>query len=143
MVLMVLFALAMFGLSRITPRFPMPGSVRNTLLAMIFAPGALCIACGILEFRRRKTTVDPRYPEKASILVCSGIYRYTRNPMYVGALLLLLATAIAVQAPATLIFLPLFVWHMNAFQIRPEEEMLLAKFGEPYGDYMRKVRRWV
>lgn len=143
MLLLALFALAMFGLSRITPQVALPGSLRIVLLALACTPGLVCAVCGVIEFRRRKTTVDPRYPDKASSLVCSGIYRITRNPMYAGFLLILTGIGIALQSPVALILLPVFVAYMNAFQIRPEEDLLRAKFGTPYEDYLRTVRRWI
>lgn len=104
--------------------------------------GAIAVA-GSIGFRRARTTVNPLHPEKASALVTSGIYRYTRNPMYVGVTLVLIGIAAwlwwlpAILAPAG------FVAYITRFQIGPEERALADKFGAQYEQYCRSVRRWL
>ena len=98
---------------------------------------------GAREFRRSRTTVNPLHPERASSVVTSGIYRYTRNPMYVGIVLVLLGCFVAFGALSGLAGLPIFIAYMNRFQITPEEHALQAKFGREYTDYQARVRRWV
>ena len=97
----------------------------------------------VRRFFTANTTVSPLTPKKAEALVTDGLYRYSRNPMYLGLALIL--TGIAVWAGNWLGFLgvPLFVVLITQFQIKPEEEILLEKFGEPYGDYKMQVRRWI
>jgi protein-S-isoprenylcysteine O-methyltransferase Ste14 len=107
------------------------------ILALYF-----CLA-GVVEFRKHKTTVDPRCPDKASGLVDTGVYRFSRNPMYVGFALFLVATVVALGAPLLLLGVLLFVIYMNRFQIRPEEQCLFDLFGATYEQYTRKVRRWL
>jgi protein-S-isoprenylcysteine O-methyltransferase Ste14 len=81
-------------------------------------------------------------PDAASSLVVSGIYRYTRNPMYAGFLLILLGWAAFLSNILALIVLPAFVLYMNRFQILPEERVLTTLFADEYTEYLARVRRW-
>ncbi len=94
-------------------------------------------------FFQHNTTVNPHNPSKSEQLVTSGIYQYSRNPMYVGMALLLTAVGIWIGNWMVVPALLLFVWFLTRFQIIPEEEILREKFGEAYGDYCMKVRRWI
>ena len=98
---------------------------------------------GVLSFRQAQTTVNPLKPETASALVRSGIYQYSRNPMYVGFALVLLAWACYLTSPFALFGVLGFVLYMNRFQIRPEERALLTLFGSEYPVYQTQVRRWL
>jgi len=95
------------------------------------------------SFQKAKTTFNPLKPDAASSLVASGIYRVSRNPMYVGFLLVLTGWAMWLSHPLPFLFLPIFVGYMNRFQISPEERVLSAKFGEEYDTYKQSVRRWL
>jgi protein-S-isoprenylcysteine O-methyltransferase Ste14 len=75
--------------------------------------------------------------------VDSGIYRFTRNPMYLGMLLVLTAGAVYLGNLAAFAVLPVFVVCMNRLQICPEERFMQEKFGEAYRDYTARVRRWI
>mgnify|MGYP006169944907 CR=1 FL=1 len=143
LVLVALFALAMWLLAQLVPPLALP-AVWGLVLAIGFAGGGVAVAVsGVLAFRRANTTVDPRVPQQSSSLVIRGIYRYSRNPMYVGFLLLLMAWVFYLLSAAALALLPLFVLYMNRFQIAPEERFLLQKFGAEYQAYTRQVRRWL
>jgi len=121
--------------------FPLPG---RALIAAAFFVVSLVIGLpAVLGFRRAKTTVNPLKPEASTALVTGGIYRWTRNPMYLAMLLLLLAWACIVSNWAALAMLPLFVAYLNRFQIAPEERALQARFGTEFESYRRKVRRWL
>jgi len=99
---------------------------------------------GVLQFRSSRTTIDPMNPGKASALVTSGLYRRTRNPMYLGMLLLLLSWALVQGSLVSVVVTLLtFVPYMNRFQIQPEERALKQHFGDEYVDYMLSVRRWI
>ena len=87
--------------------------------------------------------MNPRTPDKATSLVSGGIYRFSRNPMYLGFLLLLAAWFFYVENWAAAILLPLFVLYMNRFQIAPEERALVAMFGPEFITYTQRVRRWM
>lgn len=142
-VLVILFAVAMWLLAQWVPPLMLPLSWR-LLFAGTFAISGIAIAlAGVLAFRRANTTVDPRVPQQSSSLVIRGIYRCSRNPMYVGFLLLLTALGCYLMTAAAFALLPLFVWYMNRFQIAPEERHLLQKFGADYQAYCEKVRRWL
>jgi protein-S-isoprenylcysteine O-methyltransferase Ste14 len=82
-------------------------------------------------------------PEAASSLVVAGIYRVTRNPMYLGFLLILLGWAAWLSNVLALLPLAGFVIYMNVFQIRPEERALEALFGPEFEAYKKQVRRWI
>jgi protein-S-isoprenylcysteine O-methyltransferase Ste14 len=99
---------------------------------------------GLLAFRASRTTVNPMRPERASSLVTHGVYRITRNPMYVGMVCLLLAWGLYLAHWPALLAGPLaYVLYLNRFQIAPEERVLLDLFGPSYRSYMGQVRRWL
>ncbi len=118
-----------------------PGGVYLALLCTVLGLGL--IVSGVHAFRRAATTVDPRYPERSRDLVITGIYRFTRNPMYLGMLLMLLAFSLHLGSVPALLGLPMFVLYMNRFQIQPEERALARQFGDAFRDYCRQVRRWL
>ncbi len=83
------------------------------------------------------------HPQKATVLVVEGIFRFTRNPMYLGLALLLGSWACLLENMIAALFLPLFILYMTHFQIRPEERELLVIFGNPYREYLENVHRWL
>lgn len=95
-----------------------------------------------LAFRRARTTVNPLRPATATALVTEGIYRYTRNPMYLGQALVLLGAMLWLGSAAAMLVVPLFVGWITRFQIVPEERVLSARFGADYAAFRRRVRRW-
>ena len=109
-------------------RFP-ASFLSSASLALL---GAVICLSGVVSFRRAKTTVNPMRPDSTSSLVVSGIYQYTRNPMYLGFLLLLLGWAIFQSNLAPFALIPAFVVHMNHFQIGPEERALGSLFAQEY-----------
>lgn len=116
---------------------------RSAFACIFYTVGSAIVVAGVLTFRRMKTTVNPLTPEATTTMVTSGIYRFTRNPMYLGFFLVLIGWAIYLSNWLALAVLPLFVWYMNRFQILPEERALGAKFPEAFTAYKRSVRRWV
>ncbi|UVT17945.1 MAG: isoprenylcysteine carboxylmethyltransferase family protein [Nitrospira sp.] len=125
------------------PTFTIAPPWRSAFACFCFAVGSAIVAAGVLTFRRMKTTVNPLTPEATTTMVISGIYRYTRNPMYLGFFLVLMGWAIYLSNWLAFAGLPLFVWYLNRFQILPEERALGAKFPEAFTAYTRSVRRWV
>lgn len=101
--------------------------------ALVLMGGSVCLM-GIMSFCRAKTTVDPTRPERAANLVIAGIYRQSRNPMYLGLLLVFAGCVVYAGNFAGVVVLPGFVWFLNRFQIGPEEDILWRKFGAPYED---------
>jgi len=116
---------------------------QKVLTVLLLIAGGLSGAQAVLVFFQNKTTIDPRVPETATALVTAGVYRISRNPMYLGLLLLLLSVAIYLGTLTAAIVVPAFVWFMTEFQIKPEEEKLSEIFGEAYRDYLTRVRRWI
>jgi len=136
-------ALLMWLAARLFPFFDFELPWRELFAALLLI-GALIIGlAAVYGFRRAKTTVNPLKPEASTALVTGGLYRWTRNPMYLAMLLLLLAWACIVSNWAALAILPLFVAYLNRFQIGPEERALQARFGAEFESYRRKVRRWL
>jgi len=119
----------------------LPG--HHGLAAIISGVGIFFILAGVYEFQKAKTTLNPTTPAATSSVVASGIYRVSRNPMYVGFLLVLTGWAIFLSHPLPFLLLPAFVAYMNRFQISPEERVLSAKFGDEYDTYKQSVRRWL
>lgn len=113
------------------------------LSLLLFVAGIAIGVRGVLVFRRHETTVHPSRPDDASAVVTTDIYRYTRNPMYLGLALVLCAWAVVLENLAAVPGVPLFMAYLTAFQIRPEERVLAEKFGAAYDDYRRTVRRWL
>jgi protein-S-isoprenylcysteine O-methyltransferase Ste14 len=125
------------------PTLPLSDGLRHGLSGLCVAAGIGFDLAGLLAFRKARTTVNPLRPSKASAMVTGGVYRFTRNPMYVGLLLLLLAWALHLSAWWPFAGLPLFVLYIGRFQIAPEERALRILFGTRYDDYAARVRRWL
>lgn len=104
--------------------------------------GLLVLLASVRSFAIAGTTVNPIEPEKAGQLVTSGLYRFTRNPMYLGMLLVLFAGAIALQNIAALSGPILYAISMTLFQIMPEERVLEENFGSAFTVYRQQTRRW-
>jgi protein-S-isoprenylcysteine O-methyltransferase Ste14 len=122
-------------------RFPFPG---REMFALAIGVAALAVdIAGMLVFVRARTTVNPLRPDKASTLVTAGIFRLTRNPMYLGMATLLVAWGVYLANPLALIGIPAFVGYMNRFQIAPEERALETRFGAQFIEYRDRVRRWL
>tara|TARA_R110001592_G_scaffold52480_1_gene160529 strand:+ start:3004 stop:3462 length:459 start_codon:yes stop_codon:yes gene_type:complete len=129
----------------ISERFPTNNEPQfRLLIAPILAGLGLSIAVsGILSFRRAATTVSPLTPERATSLVIVGIYKFTRNPMYLGLLLILIAWSVFLFSLYSALMLIVFVLYLTEFQIKPEEKALTTLFGDEYVAYTKSVRRWV
>ncbi|MGL6071641.1 methyltransferase family protein [Craterilacuibacter sp.] len=139
--LCLLLAGLMYGLAASGIDLRLPGA--SVLTALLALSGCALLLSGVAEFIRARTSVNPLRPESASTLVTGGLYRFSRNPMYLGDLLLLGAWALYLGKLLPLLALPLFVLYMNRFQIRPEERALGKHFGMAYQDYCQRVRRWI
>ena len=141
----IITAAAMYGVSKMVPSltFLLNGS---TALALALGLGVIGMSLGVMgvtQFRKAQTTPNPQALEKVSSLVTSGIYRYSRNPMYLGLVLILLGWAFYLSHFLAFVLLPVFILYMTRFQIQPEEQMMARKFGKTYQAYLNKVRRWI
>lgn len=134
---------AMWAAAQVAPRLQLPQLVRmGTAIAMLLA-GTLVALGGVWSFRRARTTVNPLKPEKSASLVTSGVYTVTRNPMYLGMAMVLIAWAVFLSSPWMLLGPALFAAYITRFQIIPEERVLDRLFGEPFAEYKTRVRRWL
>ena len=141
-IVFAVFALLMYLLSIFLPvgYFDFFGR-KYLMLALLVIAGCIGLIA-LFQFFKSKTTVDPTNPSKASKLVSSGVYQYSRNPMYLGMLLLLLAWGLWLGNAFNVLLAAGFVAYMNKFQILPEEESLSDLFGKEYAQYCTLVRRW-
>ncbi len=138
-----LVAAAMWGVCALGPQFPIASGLKYVVVAMLVVAGLSFDALAILAFRRSRTTINPLKPERASAMVTGGVYRVTRNPMYLGMALLLLAWAVYLSALLPFAGLLIYLLYITQFQIKPEEHVLQGIFGEEYTSYAAGVRRWL
>lgn len=136
-------ALLMWCSSYAGPLLASAAAIRLPAALLIAATSLAIDLAGVLSFRRAKTTVNPMKPETTSALVCSGVYRVTRNPMYLGVLFILTAWAMYLSALWGLLGPLAFMLYITRFQIVPEEKILSNLFGKDYLAYQAKVRRWL
>jgi protein-S-isoprenylcysteine O-methyltransferase Ste14 len=139
----LLIAATMWHLSAYEPALSLSAEMSEILVLFLVIVGVSFDVCGLLAFRQLKTTINPMSPNKTSALVTGGIYRLSRNPMYVGLFLFLMAWAIQLSMLWPFIGPVLFVIYINRFQITPEERVMESKFGDEYSVYKNKVRRWL
>lgn len=141
--LFAVFAVAIWAAGRYLPtaNLALPGRQTIALISILLGLGV--ISAGVFEFRRRKTTMSPFSPERTASVVSSGIYRWTRNPMYLGMALALFGVAVWQANLFGFAVVLLFCAYLTRFQIVPEERMLLKLFGEEFAAYMNQVRRWI
>lgn len=121
-------------------QYPFPG--RFLLAGIVMLAGILLALAGVRALRRAHTTISPCTPHKTAVLVTDGLYARTRNPMYLGLLIVVLGVAIALANPFTLIGPVLFVLWIDRFQIQPEERVLFERIGSAYESYRASTRRW-
>ena len=139
----VLIGAAMAVIAWFTPALEIGSNVRFAVGGIAIALGALVAVQGARMFWRNKTTISPVDLESASALVTSGVFRFSRNPMYVGFTAMLVGWAVCLAAPWALVGPVAFVLFTNRFQIIPEERVMRDKFGQAYDDYQAQVRRWI
>ena len=134
----------MFALSWLFPQFVI-NIPKNIVVSIILTViGASICIWGVASFRIAQTTVNPNKPEQASSLVIKGVYRISRNPMYLGFLFFIIAWGIFLSHWLSLLLLPtIFVVYINRFQIPLEEEALYIKFGNEFVSYKKLVRKWL
>lgn len=140
--LALLCAAAMWWIAAMTSTFGVDLRFRLAAGIMLGALGASICLRAVIQFRRARTTVNPTTPDASSALVTSGIYRLTRNPMYLGFFLMLCGWASVLDASLAWCGPVFFVLYMNRFQIAPEERMLTRHFGDDFVRYRKQVRRW-
>lgn len=117
--------------------------LRRVLMDLGYQLSALCVVAAVVSFVRARTTINPLHPERASALVTDGIFRYSRNPMYLSLLLLLLGHAFEIWNWPAFGGPMAYAAYITRFQIVPEERVLTRLFGDDYARYRQRVRRWL
>jgi len=139
---MLVFAALMWILSQYLPVYTWPLNTQYIGLGMIVL--GVCIDfSSLVKFLLSKTSVNPMRPEKTQVLVTTGMYQISRNPMYFGLLLLLTGWSLYVGALSAILLIPMFILLITKIQIQPEEVILQELFGQKYLDYKKNVRRWI
>jgi protein-S-isoprenylcysteine O-methyltransferase Ste14 len=141
--LTVLFCLLMWLVSGLTPGIDIPAGLKIAGLLIFSGIAAYVGVAAVLPFRKSATTVNPMKPEASSALVTSGIFRRSRNPMYLALLLFLIGWGIYLSNLYSLLAVAVFVLYLTHFQIRVEEKVLERLFGAEFTDYKKRVRRWI
>jgi protein-S-isoprenylcysteine O-methyltransferase Ste14 len=126
------------------PLFPKYNYISIDIIAASFLLlGIIILITSVLSFKRRSTTVSPLQPENASYLVVSGIFKYSRNPMYLGMLLILISMTIKFNFVGGILIIFAFITFITKFQIIPEETALEKLFGKEFTRYKKKTKRWI
>jgi protein-S-isoprenylcysteine O-methyltransferase Ste14 len=139
----VMVAGLMWLASNVTPKLATPSAIRIAAGATCAVLGIFAIVIARAALAQADTTWRPMTPAKATKLVTSGIYRLSRNPTYLGMLLVLISLAVLLASPAALLISTGFVVYLDRFQIAPEERALAKAFGQEYAEYRARVRRWI
>jgi protein-S-isoprenylcysteine O-methyltransferase Ste14 len=140
---MLMFAAGMWALNHYCPIVTIIPQPWNRLGWCMMAIAPLAPITALVQFRRAQTTLNPHEPETTTTLVTSGVYAWTRNPMYLGLAILLLGWAIKLGTLSPLVGPLLFVPLIQQVQIRPEEHALRMQFGTNYDRYCDCVNRWL
>ena len=126
------------------PLFPKYNYISINIIAVSFLLlGIIILITAVLSFKRQGTTVSPLQPEKASYLVVSGIFKYSRNPMYLGMLLILISMTIKFNFVGGILIIFAFIAFITKFQIIPEETVLEKLFGKEFIVYKKKTKWWI
>ncbi len=141
--LALMFAVLMWGISKIDSLASVESEVTIPLSLVVLIVGLVINISAVVSFRAANTTVNPMKPRSATQLVNTGVYRLSRNPMYLGALLILSSWTIWLGNPVNLAALVFFIWTITRFQIVPEERALKELFPSEFELYQAKVRRWI
>ncbi|HET6528526.1 MAG TPA: isoprenylcysteine carboxylmethyltransferase family protein [Balneolaceae bacterium] len=116
----------------------------SLLFTLCLAVTGIMIAfAGVISFKRAQTSTNPLDPATASSLVTGGIYRYSRNPMYLGFDIVLAAFGFYLSNFLSIALTALFILYMSKYQIQPEERVLESKFGDVFKEYKKQTRRWI
>ena len=143
LVLLLACGFFMWRISAWFPEWIVDVEFKNVASATLMILGFLPSVAVIVSFRKADTTLSPLHPVSSSSLVTTGIYRFSRNPIYVGLVLVLLGWGAYLSNPVSLVFVVVFIGYMNRFQIAPEERALESLFGSEFKSYKQRVRRWI
>jgi protein-S-isoprenylcysteine O-methyltransferase Ste14 len=139
----LLLGVAMWEIAKVLPLLDVPLFIREVTVRVLILVAIAIALPGFVALIRARTTFNSMKPKATSSLVTSGIYKFTRNPMYLSVLLMLVAWAIFLSSAWALVGPVAFVLYINRFQINPEERALAAMFGTLYTEYKSRVCRWL
>ena len=105
--------------------------------------GPFILISAVRSFKAEQTTINPININNASSLVISGVFKYSRNPMYLGMVFILLALSFRFNLVGGILFTSIFIMYITKFQIIPEEAAMKSIFGEDFNKYKNKTRRWI
>ncbi len=134
--------LFLYALNNFAPLYRINFLYQSYLSISVVCIGTTIALIAIVKFKQLQTPIDPRQPDKTHRLANSGIYKISRNPMYLGILLILVGIGIYLGAVSGLLAIATFVTYITKYQIIPEEKVLTMKFKERYQKYSRNVPRW-
>ncbi len=140
-ILVLILVISNFFLSKQIDQIHIPN--QNLVSILIFLIGVLILVIPVSKFIKSKTTIDPIKFKKVNKLVTSGIYKYSRNPMYLGLLMIVISSSILYLSIYSITTPFFFYWWINRFQIKREEIFLTEKFDKKYLSYKTKTRRWI
>ena len=140
---LVICAALMFSLSDYFPQYHFSLALSFPLIILLIAAASIIGILAVYSFHKHNTTFHPHTPEKTSTVVDTGIYAYSRNPMYLALILVLFSLALYLKNLTCFAVMPLFIWYITRYQIKPEEVMLDKLFPIEYQAYSQKVRRWL
>ena len=115
----------------------------NIISLFLLILGLLVFLSAVKSFRRQKTTLNPLEPRQASSLFTSGIFKFSRNPMYLGMLIVLLSISFKFNLAGGIVISLFFYLFITKFQILPEEEAMNELFGDEFTEYANRTRRWI
>jgi protein-S-isoprenylcysteine O-methyltransferase Ste14 len=139
----LIIAGGMWTVAHLPPIVQFPRLGRLSVALVLGVIGVAVAVGGVISFRRAATTVSPLKPETSAALVSTGVYSFTRNPMYLGMALALVAWAVYLSSVWSLLGPVLFALYITRFQIVPEERVLDRLFGASFAAYKKRVRRWL
>lgn len=142
-VILLLTLLLMYGVAAIDTLTSFNFGYANYLAAIFVAAGSLVIFLGVIQFIRAQTTVDPLKPSRASKLVTTGVFRFTRNPMYLGMALICIGAAWRFESVLAALGVALFIVFIQRYQIKPEERAMRALFAKEFDAYCKTTSRWI
>jgi protein-S-isoprenylcysteine O-methyltransferase Ste14 len=126
-----------------TPRVVVPSLARIGIGAVLTILGVVAMVSARAALERASTTWQPMTPGQTTRLVTTGVYGFSRNPMYLGMLLVMLGWGVLLASPAAMVVSAVFVLYIDRFQIMPEERVLSAVLGQEFLEYLARVRRWI
>ena len=141
-ILVIIFATMMWIITKSIPFFSV-SHIHYAIPLFMVITGIFLILMSSVAFLGQKTTLNPMKPESASVLIKTGLYQYSRNPIYLGLATILLGWGLYLNNIMALLLITVFVYYMNRFQIKPEEKALRQIFGVQFEEYKNRVRRWL